>query len=145
MQPCSQPREGLIDCSKPTSGLAVVEMMLLAVSRYTSVLNGSSSPKPSQPSSNGSRCSPSKRPTRFERAPRPRRRPASMRSRACGSAGARASGLQSSSTTLGSTLAHPWLTSGFGPELHSELHPELHLGLHEGHHFELICRGSRRL
>ena len=54
-----------MDCSKLMSGLSLVEMMLLAVSRYTSVLKGSSSPRLSQPSSKVSRSSLSKRPTRI--------------------------------------------------------------------------------
>jgi hypothetical protein len=47
----------LIDWSNPISGLSLVAMMLFAVSRATSVLNGSSSPRLSQPSSNVSRSS----------------------------------------------------------------------------------------
>ena len=68
-----------MDCSKLMSGLSLVEMMLLAVSRCTSVLKGASSARLSQPSSKASRSSLSKRPARFERAPRPRRRSASTR------------------------------------------------------------------
>ena len=46
-----------MDWSKPMSGLSLVAMMLLAVSRATSVLNGCSSPRLSQPSSKSSRSS----------------------------------------------------------------------------------------
>ena len=68
-----------MDCSKPMSGLSLVAMMLFAVSARTSVLNGSSSARLSQPSSNASRSSVSNRPTRLERAPRPRRSSCSTR------------------------------------------------------------------
>ena len=51
-----------MDWSKPISGLSLVEMMLFAVSRCTSVLKGSSSARLSQPSSNASRSSLSNRP-----------------------------------------------------------------------------------
>src|SRR5688572_24233797 len=70
-----------MDCSKLMSGLSLLEMMLLAISRYTSVLKGESSAKLSQPSSKASRSSLSKRPTRLERAPRPRRSSASTTER----------------------------------------------------------------
>jgi hypothetical protein len=52
----------LIDWSKEISGLLFVVMMERAGSAQTSVFSASSSPKPSQPSSNDVRFSVSKRP-----------------------------------------------------------------------------------
>src|SRR5258708_5463899 len=40
MQPCSQPRYGLIDCEKPTSGESLCEMMERARSSVTVVSSG---------------------------------------------------------------------------------------------------------
>src|ERR1041384_8001899 len=71
MQPCSQPRYGLIERSNPTSGESLCETMVRARSMVTSVFNslaGGSSAV--QPSSNGSRAAVSKRPCMKERAPR---------------------------------------------------------------------------
>src|ERR1043165_7809160 len=71
MQPCSQPRYGLIERSNPTSGESLCEAMVRARSMVTSVFNslaGGSSAV--QPSSNGSRAAVSKRPCMKERAPR---------------------------------------------------------------------------
>ena len=39
MQPCSQPRYGLIDCEKPTSGESLCEMMERALSMVTKVFS----------------------------------------------------------------------------------------------------------
>src|SRR3954470_23447500 len=71
MQPCSQPRYGLIERSKPTSGESLCETMERARSMATSVLSsvcGRSSGV--QPSSKVSRATLSKRPCRKDRAPR---------------------------------------------------------------------------
>src|SRR5512145_2389876 len=71
MHPCSQPRYGLIDRSKPTSGESLCETIDRARSIVTSVLSslaGFSSGV--QPSSKASRATLSKRPCMKERAPR---------------------------------------------------------------------------
>src|SRR6185369_3960328 len=71
MQPCSQPRYGLIDWPKGTSGESLRAMMERARSSVTVVLNSSSTgSSPAQPSSNGERCSVSNRPCICESAPR---------------------------------------------------------------------------
>src|SRR3954468_16590130 len=71
MQPCSQPRDRVIERSKPTSGESLCETMERARSMATSVLSsvcGRSSGV--QPSSKPSRATLSKRPCRKDRAPR---------------------------------------------------------------------------
>src|SRR6266436_6859487 len=74
MQPCSQPRYGLIERSNGMSGDVLRVMTLRAVSIATSVLNGGSSSIDCQPSSNATRTRGSNLPEAFVRAPRPRRR-----------------------------------------------------------------------
>src|SRR6266481_1778384 len=74
MQPCSQPRYGLIERSNGMSGDVLRVMTLRAVSIATSVLNGGSSSIDRQPSSNATRTRGSNLPEAFVRAPRPRRR-----------------------------------------------------------------------
>src|SRR5206468_1148476 len=74
MQPCSQPRYGLIERSKPMSGESL-RAMIVRVASTASVVSsraGSSSEEP-QPSSNGTRFSVSKRPLSLVPAPRPLR------------------------------------------------------------------------
>src|ERR1051325_4694124 len=71
MQPCSQPRDGLIERSNPTSGESLCETMVRARSMVTSVFNSLAGGSAAvQPSSNGSRAAVSKRPCMKERAPR---------------------------------------------------------------------------
>src|SRR5207253_10708687 len=77
-QPCSQPRYGLIERSKPISGESLRVITLRAVSSATVVLNGGNSSRLCQPSSNASRASASKRPLALDCAPRPRRRSRSI-------------------------------------------------------------------
>ena len=73
MQPCSQPRYGLIDAEKPTSGLSLRLMITRAASGLTVVVSGAASASSGvQPSSNASRCADSNRPEALDRAPRPR-------------------------------------------------------------------------
>src|SRR5918911_1528546 len=74
MQPCSQPRYGLIERSKPISGESLRAMIVRVVSTDRIVGNriGSASDEP-QPSSNGTRFSLSKRPLSLLPAPRPLR------------------------------------------------------------------------
>src|SRR4051794_17829640 len=76
MHPCSQPRYGLMDCSKWMSGESLVVMMLRASSQMTSVLgNAGSSGTPSasvpHPSSNAWRSLLSNRWAMRVAAPRP--------------------------------------------------------------------------
>src|SRR5262249_23855210 len=72
MQPCSQPRYGLIERSNGISGEVLRVMTLRAVSIATSVLNGGSSSIDSQPSSNVTAICGSKLPEAFVSAQRPR-------------------------------------------------------------------------
>src|SRR5439155_26045137 len=74
MQPCSQPRYGLIERSKPISGESLRAMIVRVVSTDNVVGSraGSASEDP-QPSSNGTRFSLSKRPLSLVPAPRPLR------------------------------------------------------------------------
>src|SRR5438067_11838137 len=74
MQPCSQPRYGLIERSKPMSGESLRAMIVRVASTASVVASraGSSSEEP-QPSSNGTRFSVSKRPLSLVPAPRPLR------------------------------------------------------------------------
>src|SRR5437763_15044635 len=74
MQPCSQPRYGLIERSKEISGELLRVMILRVESRLTLVLNGGNSSKFCQPSSNAMRARGSYRPDALDCAPRPRRR-----------------------------------------------------------------------
>src|SRR5215210_1720713 len=74
MQPCSQPRYGLIERSKEISGESLRVMIFRVESSVTSVLNGGSSSKLCQPSSKAMRAIGSKRPEALDTAPRPRRR-----------------------------------------------------------------------
>src|SRR5215470_12051297 len=74
MQPCSQPRYGLIERSKEISGESLWAMILRVLSMVTVVLNGGNSSELSQPSSNAIFANGSKRPDAFDCAPRPRRR-----------------------------------------------------------------------
>jgi hypothetical protein len=72
--PCSHPRYGLIETSKPTSGESLRVRMLFACSAVTVVWSGGSSfasSSPLQPSSTTSTRRDSKRPSGFEIAPRP--------------------------------------------------------------------------
>src|SRR5262245_59862713 len=104
MQPCSQPREGLIERSKEMSDDSLRVMLLRVESMVTVVLNGGNSSKLCQPSSKALRASGSKRPAAFDCAPRPRRRPASTATSASGGA--------ARSTVAGrhgaATCARPW-------------------------------------
>src|SRR5688500_10249205 len=54
MQPCSQPRYGLIDRSKPMSGDVLREMMVLGCSIVTVVRSGGASPSMSSAASSQS-------------------------------------------------------------------------------------------
>src|SRR5215471_9062400 len=74
MQPCSQPRYGLIERSKPISGESLRAMIVRVESTLSVVVNGAgfSSAVP-QPSSNAMRFSASKRPLSLLAAPRPLR------------------------------------------------------------------------
>src|SRR5512141_2495924 len=74
MQPCSHPRYGLIERSKPISGESVRVMMERAVSSVTVVASGGSSSSSSgRCSASGARCTDSNRCARLETAPRPLR------------------------------------------------------------------------
>src|SRR5262245_26550153 len=71
MQPCSQPRYGLIELEKPTSGESLCETIERARSMVTLVLSSTGSRSSgAQPSSKFSRATVSKRPGANERAPR---------------------------------------------------------------------------
>src|SRR5215813_14207640 len=75
MQPCSQPRYGLIERSKPISGESLRAMIVRVASTDSLVPTRSgcaSSPEP-QPSSKATRLSCSKRPLSLLAAPRPLR------------------------------------------------------------------------
>src|SRR5665213_692940 len=74
MQPCSQPRYGLIERSKPMSGELLRAMIVRVASMLSRVCSGagSGSAEP-QPSSNATRSSLSKRPEALVTAPRPLR------------------------------------------------------------------------
>jgi hypothetical protein len=75
MQPCSQPRYGLIERSKPISGESLRAMIVRVASTDNVVATRSgsaSSPEP-QPSSKTTRFSCSKRPVSLLAAPRPLR------------------------------------------------------------------------
>lgn len=73
MQPCSQPRYGLIEAENPTSGLSLRVMITFAFSGETVVVSwAGASSSGVQPSSKLSRSWLSKRPLALERAPRPR-------------------------------------------------------------------------
>src|ERR1700739_4373955 len=76
MQPCSQPRYGLIERAKPMSGESLRAVIVRVESTLNVVVNGagSSSTAP-QPSSNATRFSASKRPLALLAAPRPLRCP----------------------------------------------------------------------
>src|SRR5436190_2051369 len=74
MQPCSQPRYGLIERSNEMSGESLRVMILRVASAVTVVLNGGSCSRPCQPSSKATRATGSYRPEAFEAVPRPRRR-----------------------------------------------------------------------
>src|SRR5579862_7841501 len=91
MQPCSQPRYGLIDCSKWMSGESLRLMIERARSSVTTVSGrGAISSSRYQPSSSRVFATDSKRPSGFEAAPRPLMRAgASMRCSAEGSAESR--------------------------------------------------------
>src|SRR6201982_1998909 len=74
MQPCSQPRYGLIERSKPISGESLRAMIVRVESTVNVVVNGaSSSSAVPQPSSKDTRFSASKRPLSLLAAPRPLR------------------------------------------------------------------------
>src|SRR3954464_1951333 len=87
MQPCSQPRYGLIDCSKWISGESLRLMIERARSSVTCVSGrGAGSSSRYQPSSSRVFAIDSKRPSGFEAAPRPlMREGASMRCNAASS------------------------------------------------------------
>src|SRR5262249_14651189 len=93
MQPCSQPRYGLIERSKEISGESLWAMILRVLSMVTVVLNGGNSSELCQPSSNAILANGSKRPDAFDCAPRPRRRaPSTATSASAGALGAIAAG-----------------------------------------------------
>ncbi len=71
MQPCSQPRYGLIDCVKGMSGESLREMMLRAASGRTSVAMESGTDSWNQPSSTGAWVVVANRPAGLMVAPRP--------------------------------------------------------------------------
>src|ERR1043166_3614853 len=75
MQPCSQPRYGLIERSKLMSGDSLRVMTLRLASTLTLVANGGRSSSDCQPSSKAMRATGSERPGAFDRAARPRPRP----------------------------------------------------------------------
>src|SRR6185369_17709920 len=71
MHPCSHPRYGLIDCSKPTSGESLVLMTPFARSACTLVATLSGASSRSHPSSTASIPVRSNRPAGFDSEPRP--------------------------------------------------------------------------
>src|SRR4051812_37813198 len=71
MHPCSHPRYGLIDCSKPMSGESFVVRTPLARSACTLVATLSGASSCTQPSSTASIPVRSKRPAGFDSEPRP--------------------------------------------------------------------------
>src|SRR6186713_2652028 len=71
MHPCSHPRYGLIDCSKPMSGESLVLMTPFARSACTLVATLSGASSRSHPSSTASIPVRSNRPAGFDSEPRP--------------------------------------------------------------------------